>query len=88
MVMFGVYIFVNGHLSPGGGFQGGAVIASAVLLLFLSDINYKINHTVFGLIESFSGVFYVLIGVMGLLLSALIIFSTTGSCLQANSAGS
>jgi multicomponent Na+:H+ antiporter subunit B len=68
MVMFGVYIFVNGHLSPGGGFQGGAVIASAVLLLFLSDINYKINHTVFGLIESFSGVFYVLIGVMGLLL--------------------
>jgi multicomponent Na+:H+ antiporter subunit B len=68
MVMFGVYIFVNGHLSPGGGFQGGAVIASAVLLLFLSDINYKINHTVFGLIESFSGVFYVLIGILGLLL--------------------
>ncbi len=68
MVMFGVYIFINGHLSPGGGFQGGAVIASSVLLLFLSDINYKINHTIFGFIESFSGVFYVLIGVIGILL--------------------
>ncbi|MBU4485914.1 MAG: Na(+)/H(+) antiporter subunit B [Candidatus Delongbacteria bacterium] len=69
IIMFGVYIFINGHLSPGGGFQGGAVIASAVLLSFLSDINYKINHTVFGLIESLSGVFYVLIGVLGIFLA-------------------
>ena len=69
IIMFGVYIFINGHLSPGGGFQGGAVIASAVLLLFLSDINYKINHTVFVLIESFSGVFYVAIGVLGIFLA-------------------
>ncbi len=68
IIMFGVYIFINGHLSPGGGFQGGAVIASAVLLLFLSDINYKINHGLFNVIESFSGVFYVLIGILGLLL--------------------
>jgi len=68
IVMFGVYIFINGHLSPGGGFQGGAVIASAVLLLFLSDVNYKINHGLFNLIESFSGAFYVLIGILGLLL--------------------
>lgn len=68
IVMFGVYIFINGHLSPGGGFQGGAVIASAVLLLFLSDINYKINHGLFSIIESFSGAFYVLIGILGLLL--------------------
>lgn len=68
IVMFGVYIFINGHLSPGGGFQGGAVIASAVLLLFLSDINYKINHGLFNLIESFSGTFYVMIGILGLVL--------------------
>ena len=69
MVMFGIYIFINGHLSPGGGFQGGAVIASAVLLLFLSDINYKINHTFFGLIESSSGVLYVVIGILGIFLA-------------------
>ena len=28
---------MNGHLSAGGGFQGGAVIASGVLLLLLAD---------------------------------------------------
>ena len=29
---YGVYIIVNGHLSPGGGFSGGAVIGSAFIL--------------------------------------------------------
>ncbi len=66
ILMFGIYIFLNGHLSPGGGFQGGAVIATVVLLLFLSDSSFKINHKIFGLIESFSGVTYVIIGVLGI----------------------
>ena len=34
--LFGVYVFVNGHLSPGGGFQGGAIIAAGSLLLLLA----------------------------------------------------
>ena len=33
--LFGTYIFMNGHLTPGGGFQGGAVIASGVVLLYV-----------------------------------------------------
>ena len=37
IVVFGAYIFVHGHLTPGGGFQGGAIVASAVLLLLLAD---------------------------------------------------
>ena len=69
ILMFGVYIFINGHLSPGGGFQGGAVITTMVLLLFLSDSSYKINHTVFGLIESFSGATYVFVGLLGIFLA-------------------
>ncbi|MBN2789282.1 MAG: Na(+)/H(+) antiporter subunit B [Candidatus Delongbacteria bacterium] len=68
ITMFGAYIFINGHLSPGGGFQGGAAIASAVMLMFLADSSFKINHKVFVLIESFSGIFYVLIGVLGLVI--------------------
>lgn len=34
-VVLGLYIISHGHLTPGGGFQGGAVLASAFLLLFL-----------------------------------------------------
>lgn len=31
MLLFGFYIIINGHVSPGGGFQGGAILATAVL---------------------------------------------------------
>lgn len=34
--IFGFYVVVHGHLSPGGGFQGGAVIATGVALLVAS----------------------------------------------------
>ncbi len=30
--MFGIYITMNGHLSPGGGFSGGAILGAALLL--------------------------------------------------------
>jgi len=30
LVIFGAYIFIHGHLTPGGGFQGGVVIATGV----------------------------------------------------------
>jgi len=66
IVMFGAYIFLNGHLSPGGGFQGGAVIASAVLLLFLAFPEYKLKHGFLNTIESLSGFGYVLVGLLGL----------------------
>ena len=29
---FGIYVVVNGHLSPGGGFSGGAIIGSALIM--------------------------------------------------------
>ncbi len=67
--MFGAYIFLNGHLTPGGGFQGGAVIASGILLLFLALPYAKLRHTLLGLLESLSGFGYVLVGVLGLVLA-------------------
>lgn len=31
--MFGLYVIVHGHYSPGGGFQGGVVLAASIILL-------------------------------------------------------
>ena len=28
IILFGIYVFINGHLSPGGGFQGGMAYGS------------------------------------------------------------
>lgn len=33
--LFGIYIIVNGTTSPGGGFQGGAVLAGGLILRYL-----------------------------------------------------
>lgn len=33
VLIFGFYIVAHGHLTPGGGFQGGAVIATGIVLL-------------------------------------------------------
>ena len=36
MFLFGLYLLSYGHLSPGGGFQGGVVISSGVILLLMT----------------------------------------------------
>lgn len=40
LLIFGIYIILNGHLSPGGGFSGGAVLGAA-LILYLSAFGFK-----------------------------------------------
>ena len=69
IVLFGAYVFLNGHLTPGGGFQGGAIVASAVLLVLLTDPARPISHRLISIIESVSGLAYVAIGVLGMLLA-------------------
>lgn len=32
IALFGIYVILNGHISPGGGFQGGAIIAALVIV--------------------------------------------------------
>ena len=34
--LYGVYIILHGHLTPGGGFAGGAIVAGAFILLILA----------------------------------------------------
>lgn len=36
-VAFSIYVMAHGQLTPGGGFQAGAMLASGMLLLFLGD---------------------------------------------------
>ncbi|MDC7233085.1 MAG: Na(+)/H(+) antiporter subunit B [Spirochaetales bacterium] len=69
ILLFGIYVFINGHLTPGGGFQGGAIIASAVVLQVLAYPNRKIGHGLLSVIESLSGFTYVLLGAAGVFLT-------------------
>ena len=40
IMIFGIYILLNGHLSPGGGFSGGAIIGAG-LILHVNAFGYR-----------------------------------------------
>ncbi len=35
IILFGIYLLMNGHMTPGGGFQGGAVLTSYFIIQYL-----------------------------------------------------
>ena len=43
MLLFGIYLIMNGHLSPGGGFQGGTVIACFFICRYFVHHIYDTN---------------------------------------------
>ncbi len=66
IILFGAYIFIHGHLTPGGGFPGGVVIASAFLLMFLSHEKWEAKEKYTKITEALAGMTYVVIGLIGL----------------------
>ncbi len=36
VVIFGLYVIMHGHITPGGGFQGGAVVATGAALVIVA----------------------------------------------------
>lgn len=45
LILFGIYIIVNGDISVGGGFQGGVILATSYLLYYFvtGDHPFSIN---------------------------------------------
>ncbi|MGA1866462.1 MAG: Na(+)/H(+) antiporter subunit B [Thermoplasmatota archaeon] len=72
IVVFGVYVFLHGHLSPGGGFQGGVIIASGMLLFFIAESHRKASHRVISWIESTAGLSFIGLGLVGLMFGSKI----------------
>lgn len=79
ILLFGAYTFIHGHLTPGGGFPGGTVIALGMLLLMLSDKEFKVT-SVAKYTEQIAGSGYVVVGLFGMALSGafLMNFLPTG----------
>lgn len=44
-LLFALYVILHGHLTPGGGFQGGSILASAWALAYLAG-NYGVYHRI------------------------------------------
>jgi multicomponent Na+:H+ antiporter subunit B len=66
MLAFGFYVIINGHLSPGGGFQGGAIVATAILILYYIDISKTIDVKTILVIEKILFITLVLLSTISL----------------------
>ena len=68
------YVILHGHLSPGGGFQGGVLMVAAVLLILLGH-GYKITAQAFHInlarrVEGFAVTMYIAIAFAGVAMGA------------------
>ncbi|HSB76181.1 MAG TPA: MnhB domain-containing protein [Terriglobales bacterium] len=72
LVVFGLYIVAHGQLTPGGGFQGGVVLATAPLLVYLAGdlkkFKHITSHTLVEVAEAAGAGAYLAIGFAGLIL--------------------
>ncbi len=91
--IYGVYIILHGHLTPGGGFAGGVIIAGAFilkLLAFGSDAKLeKKSSTKVSIFESIGGLLFVGTAILGLMLAGTFFlnFLPKGTPLHLLSAG-
>ncbi len=65
IIVLGAYVFIHGHLTPGGGFQGGTIIATGFLLMLIAYRDFSISHNVLSVIESLAGILFVVFGLLG-----------------------
>jgi multicomponent Na+:H+ antiporter subunit B len=71
----GVYIVVHGQITPGGGFQGGVVLAAGPLAVFLAGRYLRMKivapHTLVELGEAAGALGYALVGMGGLIFAGV-----------------
>lgn len=76
--LYGIYIILHGHLTPGGGFAGGAIIAGAFILYILafgsSPLNLRKEVKGSSNTESLAILMVTILAVMAMLLGAKVFF--------------
>ena len=75
MIALGIYIVVHGVITPGGGFQGGVILAAAPLAVFVAGrylrMKRLVPHAVVSIGESLGAIAFGLIGLGGLIFTGI-----------------
>jgi len=70
IILFGVYMILHGHLTPGGGFPGGVIMASAFILLTLAFgkevASQKLRRSTASLLESTGALIFLSLALLGI----------------------
>lgn len=69
VLLYGLYILLHGHISPGGGFAGGVIIALSFVHLMLAygkDVAlHKVSKSAMSVFESVGAVLFLTIAILG-----------------------
>jgi len=91
VLVLGAYVVAHGHLTPGGGFQGGVVLMTALLLVYLGGTHLRVGGmrplTGMEAAEGAGAAGFALIGLGGIVLAASFLenflpFGTTGNLIS------
>lgn len=73
ITIYGLYVIAHGHLTPGGGFQGGAIVASGCIMILvaygsewtMSKIEQK-HLSIDQTLESIGAISFIVLALLGL----------------------
>jgi multisubunit Na+/H+ antiporter MnhB subunit len=76
--LYGIYIIIHGHLTPGGGFAGGTIVAGSFILLILAFgsefLALKKEETGSSILESSAILIFLIIAALGMIIGGAGIF--------------
>ena len=71
LLTLGLYIIIHGHLSPGGGFQGGVLIAGAIAIIYIGygfkGVNKGVAANTFKIAEDIGALGFIILAFIGLI---------------------
>ena len=75
IVIYGLYVIAHGHLTPGGGFQGGAVVASGLAMILVAYGSVwtmgKIKEKRLSVFESVGALSFICLAFFGLIFGTM-----------------
>ena len=79
LICLGIMTILGGHITPGGGFQGGAMIASGIILSVLvyglGNSPLELSHTYIEVLESVGALGFVIFGLIGLFIGGFYLYN-------------
>jgi len=78
-LIYGLYVIAHGHLTPGGGFQGGAIVASACAMILVAYGSVwtigKIKEKHLSVFESLGAIGFIGLAFLGILFGINVFFN-------------
>ncbi|GAB4308620.1 MAG: MnhB domain-containing protein [Methanobacteriaceae archaeon] len=79
IMCLGILTILGGHITPGGGFQGGAMIAGAFIFCAvvygLRENPFKFSHNFLAGMESVGALGFIILGLVGLVVTGAFLYN-------------